>query len=157
EKKADGTPKRAQDIVVDIRRAAGAVAGLNVFPQVPPTIQLGAGISRGAYQFTLQSLELETLYDWATRFESAVRAARLPDGRPLFADVGRDLDISSPNIFVTIDRNKAATLGVSAESIQTALNLAYGSYQISTIYTSNNQYQVIVEVKKEFRNDHTAL
>ncbi len=157
ERNADGRPKRAQDIVVDIRNSARAVAGLNVFPQVPPTIQLGGFISRGAYQFTLQSLELETLYDGATRFEGAVRAARLPDGRPLFADVGSDLDISSPNVILTIDRNKAATLGVSAEQIQNALNLAFGSQQISTIYTSNNQYQVIAEVKKEFRNDRTAL
>ena len=157
ERKADGSPKRAQDIVGDIRAATRAVAGLNVFPQVPPTIQLGGSISRGAYQFTLQSLELEALYDWASRFEGAVRAARLPDGRPLCAAVGSGLDISSPNIFVTIDRNKAATLGVSAESIQSALNLAYGSQQISTIYTPNNQYQVIAEVKKEFRYDRTAL
>ncbi|HEY7610860.1 MAG TPA: efflux RND transporter permease subunit [Alphaproteobacteria bacterium] len=157
EKKPDGSPKRAQDIVVDIRNAVRAVPGLNVFPQVPPTIQLGGTISRGAYQFTLQSLELEPLYDWATRFEGAVRAARLADGRPLFADVGSDLDISSPNIFVTIDRNKAATLGVSAESIQTALNLAYGSQQISTIYTSNNQYHVIAEVMPKYRHDRSAL
>ncbi|MBL8662400.1 MAG: efflux RND transporter permease subunit [Candidatus Odyssella sp.] len=157
EKRPDGSPKKAQDIVVEIRRAAAAVAGLNVFPQVPPTIQLGGTISRGAYQFTLQSLDLDTLYEWAGKFEQAVRAARLPDGRALFADVGSDLDISSPNVIITIDRNKAATLGVSAEQIQGALNLAYGSQQISTIYTSNNQYQVIAEVKKEFRNDRRAL
>jgi hydrophobic/amphiphilic exporter-1 (mainly G- bacteria), HAE1 family len=153
----DGRPVSAQQIVVDIRRAATAVAGINIFPQVPPSIQLGTQSSRGAYQFTLQSLELETLYDWATRFEQAVRASRQPGGAPMFADVSSDLDISSPNIFVTIDRNKAATLGVSAESIQTALNLAYGSQQCSTIYTSNTQYQVICEVMKEFRNDRSAL
>jgi len=153
----NGRPVTAAQIVVDIRNSTRAVAGLNVFPQVPPTIQLGGGISRGAYQFTLQSLDLETLYDWATRFELAVRAARLPDGRALFADVGSDLDISSPSALITIDRNKAATLGVSAESIQTALNLAYGSQQCSTIYTSNSQYQVICEVMKQFRNDRSAL
>jgi len=153
----NGQPVSAAQIVVDIRNATRGIAGLNVFPQVPPTIQLGGGISRGAYQFTLQSLELETLYDWAGRFEQAVRAARLPDGRPLFADVGSDLDISSPNVVITIDRNKAATLGVSAESIQAALNLAYGSQQISTIYTPNNQYQVIAEVMKQYRSDRSAL
>ncbi len=157
ERKADGSPKRAQDIVVDIRNATRGVAGLNVFPQVPPTIQLGGSISRGAYQFTMQSLDLETLYDWSARLELAVRAARLPDGRPLFADVGTDLDISSPNVIVTIDRNKAATLGVSAEKIQAALNSAYGSQQVSTIYTQNNQYQVILEVEPRYRNDRSAL
>ncbi len=155
--KRNGRPVTAQQIVVDVRAAARAVAGLNIFPQVPPSIPLGSGGARGAYQFTLQSLDLETLYGWATRFEQAVRAARQPGGAAMFADVSSDLDISSPNIFVTIDRNKAATLGVSAESIQMALNLAYGSQQCSTIYTSNTQYQVICEVMKEFRNDRSAL
>jgi HAE1 family hydrophobic/amphiphilic exporter-1 len=153
----NGRPVSANQVVVDIRAAARSVAGLNIFPQVPPSIQLGSFGGRGAYQFTLQSLELEPLYDWATRFEQAVRAARQPGGSPQFADVSSDLDISSPNIFVTIDRNKAAILGVSAESIQTALNLAYGSQQCSTIYTSNTQYQVICEVMKEFRNDRSAI
>jgi HAE1 family hydrophobic/amphiphilic exporter-1 len=153
----NGRPVSANQVVVDIRAAARSVAGLNIFPQVPPSIQLGSFGGRGAYQFTLQSLELEPLYDWATRFEQAVRAARQPNGSAQFADVSSDLDISSPNIFVTIDRNKAATLGVSAESIQTALNLAYGSQQCSTIYTSNTQYQVICEVMKEFRNDRSAI
>jgi HAE1 family hydrophobic/amphiphilic exporter-1 len=153
----DGRPVRAQQIVVDLRRAMQGVAGLKVFIQVPATIPLGAFGARGAYQVTLQSLELETLYEWAVRFEQAIRAQRLPDGRSFFADVNTDLDISSPNIFVTIDRNKAATLGISAESIQTALNLAYGSQQCSTIYTANNQYQVICEVEPRYRNDGSAL
>jgi len=153
----NGRPISASQLVSEIRAATRGVAGLNLFPQVPPTIPLGGHGGRGAYQFTLQSLELEPLYDWATRFEQAVRAARGPNGEPMFADVGSDLDISSPNVFVTIDRNKAATLGVSAESIQTALNLAYGSQECSRIYTSNTQYQVICEVMKQFRNDRTAL
>ena len=153
----NGSPVTAQQIVVDIRNATRGVAGLNLFPQVPPTIPLGSFSSRGAYQFTLQSLDLDQLYEWATRFEQAVRAARRPDGGPQFVDVSSDLDISSPNIIITIDRNKAATLGVSAEQIQGALASAYGSQQISTIYTSNNQYQVILEVEKRFRNDRSAL
>jgi len=153
----NGSPVTAQQIVVDIRNATRGVAGLNLFPQVPPTIPLGSFSSRGAYQFTLQSLDLDQLYQWATRFEQAVRAARRTNGEPQFVDVSSDLDISSPNIIITIDRNKAATLGVSAEQIQGALASAYGSQQISTIYTSNNQYQVILEVEKRFRNDRSAL
>jgi HAE1 family hydrophobic/amphiphilic exporter-1 len=155
--KRDGRPITAQEIVVEIRQAARAVAGLNIFPQVPPTIPLGSFGGRGAYQITLQSLDLEQLYQWATRFEQAVRASRQADGSAQFADVSSDLDISSPNIFVTIDRNKAATLGISAESIQVALNLAYGSQQCSTIYAPNTQYQVICEVMKDFRVDRSAL
>ncbi|MGH7006187.1 MAG: efflux RND transporter permease subunit, partial [Alphaproteobacteria bacterium] len=153
----DGRPLSAQQFASDIRAAARDVAGIQIFPQVPPSIQIGGVQSRAAYQFTLQSLDADTLFDWATRFELAARALRLPDGRPLLVDVGSDLDISSPNVIINIDRNKAATLGVSAEQIQSALASAYGSQQISTIYTSNNQYQVILELEPRFRNDRNAL
>ncbi len=153
----DGKPKRAQQIVVDIRRAVAGLPGINVFPQVPPTIQLSGSISRAAYQFTMQALDLDTLYEWATRFEQALRAERRASGEPFFADVGSDLDISSPTLVINIDRNKAATLGVSMEQIEGALASAFGSRQISTIYTASNQYQVILEVEPRFRNDPAVL
>jgi HAE1 family hydrophobic/amphiphilic exporter-1 len=153
----NGRPKRAQQIVVDIRRAVAGLPGINVFPQVPPTIQLTGSVSRAAYQFSLQSLDLDLLYEWASRFEQAVRAERRANGQPFFADVGSDLDISSPNLVVNVDRNKAATLGVSMEQIEIALASAFGSRQISTMYTSSNQYQAILEVEPRFRNDPTAL
>jgi HAE1 family hydrophobic/amphiphilic exporter-1 len=155
--KRDGRPVSAQQLVVDIRRAVRDLPGINVYPQVPPTIRLGGSISRGQYQLTLQSLDLPELYKWSERLERAARGVKLPDGRGLFADVSIDLDISSPSIIIDIDRNKAATLGVSAAQLQSALASAYGSQQISTIYTANNQYEVILEVEPRFRNDRTAL
>ncbi len=153
----NGRPVTAHQIVVDLRNALRGIEGINVFPQVPPTIQLTGFSSRGAYQLTLQSLDLDRLYDWGARFEQAVRAARSADGRPFFADIGSDLDISSPNVVVRVDRNKAATLGVSMEQIEGALASAFGSREISRIYTPNNQYQVILEVEERFRNDPAAL
>jgi HAE1 family hydrophobic/amphiphilic exporter-1 len=153
----DGRPVSAQQVVVDLRRAVQNVPALRAFIQVPPTIPLGSFGSRGAYQISLQSLELDELYAWSTRFEAALRAARQADGAPFFADVNSDLDLSSPSITIDIDRNKAAQLGVSAEQIQTALAAAYGSQQVSTIYTANNQYHVILEVEPRFRNDRSAI
>jgi HAE1 family hydrophobic/amphiphilic exporter-1 len=153
----DGRPVSAQQVVVDLRRAVQNVPSLRAFIQVPPTIPLGSFGSRGAYQISLQSLELDELYAWSTRFEGAMRAARQADGSALFADVNSDLDLSSPSITIDIDRNKAAQLGVSAEQIQSALAAAYGSQQVSTIYTANNQYQVILEVEPRFRNDRSAI
>jgi HAE1 family hydrophobic/amphiphilic exporter-1 len=64
-------------------------------------------------------------------------------------DVNTDLQITSPQIVVDIDRDKASTLGISADQIQTALGRAYGAQQISTIYTPSNQYWVILEVDPE--------
>jgi hydrophobic/amphiphilic exporter-1 (mainly G- bacteria), HAE1 family len=65
--------------------------------------------------------------------------------------------IKNPQIDVQIDRDKAATLGISAEAIEDALSSAYGTRQISSIYAPNNEYQVILEVEPEYQRDPSQL
>jgi HAE1 family hydrophobic/amphiphilic exporter-1 len=67
------------------------------------------------------------------------------------------MDIRSPQLIVEIDRNRAATLGLSAEQIEGALASAYGSQRVTTIYTPSNQYEVILEVAPRFQHDPSAL
>jgi len=67
------------------------------------------------------------------------------------------LEIKSPQVNLEIDRDRASTLGVTPEQIQTALYTSYGSRQISTIYTPNNEYQLIMELKPEFQRNANAL
>jgi HAE1 family hydrophobic/amphiphilic exporter-1 len=71
--------------------------------------------------------------------------------------VTSDLQITNPQVMVTIDRDKASALGVSAAQIQTALANSYGSQQVSTIYTATNQYQVIVEVLPKYQESAVDL
>ncbi len=68
-----------------------------------------------------------------------------------------DLQITSPQVVIDIDRDKAAALGVTADQIESALGAAYGSTQVSTIYTPSNQYWVILEVDPQYQRDATAL
>src|SRR6185295_20269651 len=68
-----------------------------------------------------------------------------------------DIQISNPQLNVDIDRDKAAAVGVTVQQIENALNSAYGTQQISTIYATSNEYQVILEVKPEFQQDPSAL
>ena len=68
-----------------------------------------------------------------------------------------DLQISNPQVYVQIDRDRAAALGVSVQAIEEALYDAYGSRQVSTIYTSTDQYWVILELMPEFQRDQAAL
>ncbi|HEY7650862.1 MAG TPA: efflux RND transporter permease subunit, partial [Methylomirabilota bacterium] len=68
-----------------------------------------------------------------------------------------DLQISSPQVTVQIDRNKASALDVSADQNESALGAAYGSKQVSTIYTPSNQYWVILEVDPQFQRDPSSL
>ena len=76
---------------------------------------------------------------------------------PELLDVNSDLQIKNPQVNVEIDRDKAATLGVSAQQIEDALYYAYGSRQISTIYAPNNEYQVIMELEPQYQMDPAAL
>ncbi len=76
---------------------------------------------------------------------------------PGLIDVNSDLQIKNPQVNVVIDRDKAATLGISAQQIEDALYYAYGSRQISTIYAPNNEYQVIMELEPKYQMDPAAL
>jgi HAE1 family hydrophobic/amphiphilic exporter-1 len=129
----------ADEIVAELRRDFAGLVGLKVFPQVLPTIRIGGTLTRSLYQYTLFSPDLAGLYEVAPKVETIVR------GLPGVQDVTSDLEITNPQVMVTIERDKASALGVSAAQIETALGNAYSSRQISTIYTSTNQYQVIVE------------
>src|SRR5206468_3398792 len=92
-----------------------------------------------------------TLYQAAPRLEARLRALRE------LQDVTSDLQIKSPQVNVVIDRDKASTLGVSAEQIEDALFDAYGNRWVSTIYAPTNQYKVIMEVEPQYQRDAAAL
>jgi HAE1 family hydrophobic/amphiphilic exporter-1 len=78
-------------------------------------------------------------------------------GLPGFLDVNSDLQITSPQVLVEIDREKASALGVTAVQIENALNNAYGAPQVSTIYTPTNQYWVMMELLPQYQRDPAAL
>src|SRR5207253_5528132 len=75
----------------------------------------------------------------------------------LLQDVTSDLQLGSPQASITIDRERAASLGVSAQQIEMALYDAYGSRQVSTIFTPNNEYWVVMELLPEYQQDLSAL
>jgi HAE1 family hydrophobic/amphiphilic exporter-1 len=138
-------------LVQDLRRKLNTVAGVKVFVRNPPAVRVGGRLSNAEYQYTLQDLDLDVLYEWADKLTQNM--ARLPG----FQDVTSDLRISSPTIVVKINRDKAGTMGITAEQIETVLASAYGSRQVSTIYTSSNQHEVILEVEPRYQRNPAAL
>ena len=72
-------------------------------------------------------------------------------------DLTSDLEISSPQVNVEIDRDKAAALGVTASQIENAFYDAYGPRWVSTIYAPVNEYKVLLELAPQFQNDPSAL
>ncbi len=149
-------PRSQRDMSVDeliryFNRKLAGIPGVQVFLQNPPPIQIGGRRTKSLYQFTLQSPDRIALYDNATRLTNQLR--QMPD----LVNVTSDLQISNPQASVTINRDRAAALGVTAQQIEEALYDAYGSAQVSTIYTATNQYWVVMELLPEFQQDLSAL
>lgn len=143
--------RSADEIIQDLRRQLAGLPGINLFLQNPPSIRIGGRLSKSQYQYTLQDLDQDQLY------QSAARLLEALSREPRFQGVTSDMDITTPSLDVHIDRNKAAVLGVTPAQIETALGSAYGARQVSTIYTASNQYAVIIEVEPAYQTDASAL
>ncbi len=141
----------ADEIVEGLRPKLAAVPGLRTYIQTPPAISLGGRSTRSQYQITLQGPDTAALYRAAPELEAKMR------GLPALVDVSTDLLLRNPQVNVDINRDKAASLGVSVAQIEDALYSAYGTRQISTIFTPTNQYRVIMELKAEFQQDMLDL
>ncbi len=141
----------ATEIVNQLRPELSKIPGIRAFPQVPPVIRIGGRSSKSPYQFTLSGIDVKELYRVAPEVEGKVRSLAG------ITDVTSDLQITSPQIFVNIKRDKAAVLGVTPEQIEDTLYSAYGSRQISSIYTPSNTYFVILETEPQYQQDPAAL
>ncbi|MCC6954672.1 MAG: efflux RND transporter permease subunit [Deltaproteobacteria bacterium] len=141
----------AQVVVSVLRTQLARVPGIRSFPQVPPVIRLGGISSKAPYQFSLASVDLQALYQTAPIVEAKLREI------PGLIDVTTDLLLNSPQVYVKIDRDKAGALGITAEQIDSALYNAYGTREVSNIYTSADEYSVIMEVRPLFQETPESL
>jgi HAE1 family hydrophobic/amphiphilic exporter-1 len=141
----------ADELIQALRPKLSQIPGINVFLQNPPVIRVGGMTTKAQYQYTLQDVDLQQLYTWADRLRDTV--AKLPG----FQDVTSDLDLTTPTVTVQIDRDRAASLGITPAQIETALGSGFGGRQISTLYTASDQYQVILELQPQYQTDIAAL
>jgi hydrophobic/amphiphilic exporter-1 (mainly G- bacteria), HAE1 family len=140
-----------EQIIEELRPKLNAIPGIRTYLQNPPLVRIGGQVSRSLYQYTLQAPEIDTLYRAAPEFEKGMREL---SG---LTDVSSDLQISSPQVIVDIDRDRAAALGLNADHVENALYNAYGSRQVSMIYTPTDDYQVIMELLPEYQGNPDAM
>ncbi|HEY1612528.1 MAG TPA: efflux RND transporter permease subunit [Rhizomicrobium sp.] len=141
----------ADQIIQELRPKLSHIPGMNVYMQNPPAIRIGGKTSKSQYQYTLQDLDQQELQTNALNLMNALAQA------PGFQDVTTDLDLSAPAVNVSIDRDRAAALGVTPTQIETALGAAFGGQQVSTIFTDIDQYWVMLELLPEYQYDPTDL
>jgi HAE1 family hydrophobic/amphiphilic exporter-1 len=139
------------DIMNDLRPKLAAIPGFRVTLQNPPPIRLGGRQSNAQYQYTLQSADTATLYAAAEKMRTKLQTV------PGIIDVSTDLFLRNPTVNVEINRDRASSLGLTANQIEDALFSSYATRQVSTIYAPNNTYQVIMEVDPEFQRNPQEL
>ncbi|MBN8447999.1 MAG: efflux RND transporter permease subunit [Candidatus Accumulibacter sp.] len=131
------------EIIQRLRPKLAEVPGIKAYLQNPPVIRIGGQLTAAQYQYTLQDTDLDQLYQWTGTLTDGIR--RLPG----LVDVTNNLNQLSPVVSLDIDRDRLAALGLSYGQIEDALQSAFSARQVSTIYGSSNQYQVILEVAPE--------
>jgi len=141
----------ADEIIQELTPKLRRVPGIQAFLRSPSAIPIGGQQTNSTYQFTLQSLDLQALRQSIPLLLAKVKTI------PGLRGVDSDLQLSTPQVQVQVDHDKAATFGITAQQVGSTLGAAYGSGQISTIYTPNNQFYVISELKPEFQTDPSAL
>jgi HAE1 family hydrophobic/amphiphilic exporter-1 len=138
-------------VIRDLQPKLATIPGVRAFLQNPPAVNVGGQLTKALYQYTLLGPDTAELYRWAREVEGRLR--RLPALR----DVNSTLELSSPEVVVDVDREKAAALGLTAAQVELTLSNAYASRQVSTIFTPTNEYEVILELAREYQRDPAAL
>jgi hydrophobe/amphiphile efflux-1 (HAE1) family protein len=141
----------AQQVIQRLRPKVAQVTGAQFFMQAGQDVTVGGRLSQTEYQYTLTDTDTEELNHWAPLLQQAMEKT------PELQDVASDQQIASPHIAITINRNAAYRLGLSLSTIDQTLYDAFGQRQVATIYTSSQQFKVVLEVQPQFQNDATAL
>lgn len=131
---------RADAIIQELREALTTLPGIHVYFQNTVSLTVGH-LTTGLYQFSLQDNDQDELMQWATIFLKKIEQI------PGIQDVSSDLNFTGPQISINIDQTKTSSFGISKEDIERTLAQAYTGQQVSTIYTAEDNYKVILEVQ----------
>ena len=141
----------ASQIIDRLRPELAKLPGIELYMQPVQDLSIEDRVSRTQFQFSLESPDGELLQEWTPRLVAALRE------HPELTDVASDLQSDGLQIYLDIDRDAAARLGIGISAITDALYDAFGQRQISTIFTQASQYRVVLEAEAGNRIGPQAL
>jgi HAE1 family hydrophobic/amphiphilic exporter-1 len=144
-------PLTAQQIALQLRPQLLRFPGFRAFVTLPPALQIGGRMGSSTYQVTVQSLDTDVLYEWAGKLDQALAAL------PELQDVSNDMEVKSPRVDLVIDRDKSAAVGLNATQVENALYDGLGPKWSSTIYGTNAQYRVLIELDPRYQEHADSL
>jgi HAE1 family hydrophobic/amphiphilic exporter-1 len=148
-------PKNQRDpietVIARLRKNLAKIQGITLYMQPAQDITIGARLNKTQFQFTLNDADAGELDHWAALFVDKIRAA------PGIADVTTDQLSAGPLLDITVKRDVASSYGILPSTIDNTLDDAFGQRIVSTIYTTLQQYHVILEVDPKFQYGPEAL
>ncbi len=145
--KDEGRTLTADQIIARLRPQLAKVQGVNLFMQAGQDINVGGRLSRTQYQYTLTDANLEELNTWSPRLLEKFRQL------PQLTDVVSDLQSAAATAQLTIDRDRASSLGITPALIDATIYDAIGQRQVAQYFTQINSYRVILEVTPKLQED----
>ncbi|MDX2087241.1 MAG: efflux RND transporter permease subunit [Kofleriaceae bacterium] len=141
----------ADQIIARLRPKLSEVPGATLYLQATQDLQIGGRASASQFQYVLQSTDIAELTQWAPRLLARLRTV------PGLVDVNSDLQDRGRQVYAMVDRDRAATLGLSARDVDEILYDMFGQRQVSTTYGDLNQYHVVLEIDPAFAASPAAL
>ena len=138
-------------IVERLQASVAGIPGITLYFQPVQDIQISTRSSRAHYQYTLVASDANDVATWSAKLTEKLR------GSPVLREVVNEAQDGGLRAFVNVDREMASRLGISMQSVNDALNDAFGQRQISTIYAQANQYRVVLEAMSHYQGDASAL
>ena len=139
------------DVVASLQNDAANIPGVALYLKPVQDVTLDTRVAATEYQYSMSDVNSQELAKYATQMTQALRQ------RPELADVDNNLADQGTALKLSIDRDKASTLGVPVQTIDDTLYDSFGQRQISTIFTQLNQYRVVLEVAPQFRTSTSLL
>ena len=140
-----------QAVIARLRPQLARVTGVSLFLNPVQDLRGGGRASNSTYQYTLKSDNVADLRKWAARLADQMKL------QTALTDVDTDQQDNGVETMVTVDKDSASRLGISARDIDNALYNGFGQRQVATIYTDLNQYHVVMEVAPRFIRSPESL
>ena len=141
----------ADQVIARLRPKLASIAGATLYLSASQDLRIGGRQSNAAYQFTMRSDSVEDLTRYGPKMLAELKTV------PKLVDVNSDQQNHGLQVFVTYDRETAARFGISSQLVDNTLYDAFGQRPVSTMYTSLNQYHVVMEAAPQYWQDPDIL
>ncbi len=141
----------ADQVIARLNTQLARIEGIRLYLQAAQDITIGGRLNKTQYQYTLTDADANELSHWAGIFLDKMKSM------PQLTDVATDQESAGPMLNVTVNRDVASSFGILPSTIDNTLDDAFGQRIASTIYSTLNQYRVILEVAPQYQMSPDTL